>query len=309
MQALNTLFPVFFMLGLGFLTKVKGWLTNEQKAGANTLVFSILFPILVFSLLASAQLQLETIGIILYVTVAFALAIFLGQKLHMFTGKDKSHFSHFLLTSVEGGAVALPLYLSIVGKSSNTVIYDLAGAIIAFLVVPILVAKKTNNGQSKSQLVKDILGHPFVIAIILGLVVNLTGIYSWIMQSTFADLYQATLATVTGPILGIILFVLGFDFSINFKTLGSMMSLIVVRILFYLFVITGFFLLFPQLMAEKSYMIGVLIYFMSPTGFAMPLLIENLYKTDDDRHYAATYISLFMLVTLFVYTIVVIFIA
>lgn len=95
MQAINTLFPVFFMLGLGYISKIKGWLSTEQKAGANSLVFSILFPILVFSLLASAQIQLETVGVILYVTIAFALAIVIGRKLHNLIGNEKVTFHIF----------------------------------------------------------------------------------------------------------------------------------------------------------------------------------------------------------------------
>jgi len=34
--ALTTLFPVFFMLALGFTSRIKGWITQEQKVGANT---------------------------------------------------------------------------------------------------------------------------------------------------------------------------------------------------------------------------------------------------------------------------------
>ena len=42
---------------------------------------------------------------------------------------------------MEGGNVALPLYLSIVGTSSNTVIFDIAGTMICFIVLPVLIAK------------------------------------------------------------------------------------------------------------------------------------------------------------------------
>lgn len=50
MAALQTLVPVFFMLGLGYLSRVKKWISPEQKAGANTIVFTVLFPIMIFSL-------------------------------------------------------------------------------------------------------------------------------------------------------------------------------------------------------------------------------------------------------------------
>ena len=45
MAALTTLFPVFFMLALGFIARVKGWITLEQKNGANAIIFKILFSL------------------------------------------------------------------------------------------------------------------------------------------------------------------------------------------------------------------------------------------------------------------------
>lgn len=305
MAALNTLLPVFFMLGLGFLSRVRGWISPAQKEGANTIVFSILFPILIFSLLGSANLRLETAGIIAYVAGAFFLAMLLGKKMSFFIGKEQAHFSYFLLTTVEGGAVALPLYLSIVGSSSNTVIFDLAGSIIAFLVIPIMVAGGPGRKKANGQLAKEILSHPFVIAILLGLIFNLSGLYGWLVQSPFALLYSGIIEKATSPILGMILFVLGYDFSINLHTLKAMLRLMGLRVAYYCLVILGFFLLFPSFMAEKTFLIGVLLYFMCPTGFAMPLLIQGTFKEEKDRTYTATFISLYMLITILVYTLLV----
>ena len=178
MAALNTLVPVFFMLGLGFLSRVRGRISSEQKSGANTIVFSVLFPILIFNLLGSAQLRLETIEIIAYVTVAFFLAIIVARNLTFLAGKKQALFSPYLLTTVEGGAVALPLYLSIVGQSSNTVIFDLAGSIIAFLIIPIMVASSSGYEKTKFDLAKEVVSHPFVIAIALGLFFNFSGLHA-----------------------------------------------------------------------------------------------------------------------------------
>lgn len=305
MAALNTLVPVFFMLGLGFLSRVRGWISPEQKSGANTIVFSVLFPILIFNLLGSAQLRLETVGIIAYVTVAFFLAIIVARKLSFLTGKKQAHFSPYLLTTVEGGAVALPLYLSIVGQSSNTVIFDLAGSIIAFLVIPIMVASSSGHEKTKFDLAKEVVSHPFVIAIVLGLFFNFSGLHAWIIESPFSLLYSGIMEKATGPILGMILFVLGYDFTVDFHTLKSMISLMILRVFYYLLVIAGFFILFPNFMADKFFMIAVLLYFMCPTGFAMPLLIQDSFKDEKDQTYSATFISLYMLITIVVYTVLV----
>ncbi len=279
--------------------KERGFYGSTSDIG-NTIVFTVFFPIMIFSLLGSAQLRLETAGIIVYVTVAFFLAMILGKILGTFTGIKQAHFSPYLLTTVEGGAVALPLYLSIVGQSSNTVIFDLAGSIIAFLVIPIMIAKTSEGQKSRSQLAKEVFFHPFVIAILLGLFFNLTGLQSWILQSSFASLYTG------GPILGMILFVLGYDFHLDFHTLKSMLRLMMVRLVYYIFVIAGFFLLFPSFMADKFFLIAVLLYFMCPTGFAMPLLIQDSFKDEGDRTYVATFISLYMAITILVYTVLVV---
>ena len=70
MTVLTTLFPVFFMLLLGLVSHIKGWVTVNQKNGANSIIFKILFPVLVFNLMANANIELSHISIILYVSVA-----------------------------------------------------------------------------------------------------------------------------------------------------------------------------------------------------------------------------------------------
>ena len=49
--------------------------------------------------------------------------------------------------------------------------------------------------------------------------------------------------------------------------------------------------------------------YMSPTGFAMPMIVEKLNKTEEDADFQSTVLSLGMIITLIVYTGVVLFIA
>jgi len=61
-------------------------------------------------------------------------------------------------------------------------------------------------------------------------------------------------------------------------------------------------------MTEKTYVIAVIIYFMCPTGFALPMQISPLYKSEQDASYTSAFISLNMIITLIVYACVVLFI-
>ncbi|MFQ6792303.1 MAG: AEC family transporter [Thomasclavelia sp.] len=309
MTALTTLFPVFFMLALGFVSRIKGWVTVEQKEGANSIIFKILFPILVFSLMCSASIEMTHIQVISYVFIIYVLALIIGKLIAPLISKKYAHFSPYLLTVVEGGNVALPLYLSIVGTSSNTVIFDIAGTVICFIVTPILVAKEAATGSSAKEMVKDIFTNSFVIAVILGLGLNLTGVYGMLLESQFGAMITNTLSQATTPIVSMILFILGYDLNVDKKTIVPILKLMSVKIVYYALVIAGFFVLFPELMADKIFMMAPIIYFMSPTGFGLMPVIAPLYKDEDDASFTSAFVSMFMIVTLIVYTLVVVFIA
>lgn len=311
MSALTTLFPVFLMLILGLISRIKNWVTPVQKEGANTIVFQILFPVLIFNVLLTASIEPSMVYVVGYVFIAFMIALLIGRATGHLSSQKYAHFSHYLLTTVEGGNVALPLYTSIVGVAyaTNTVIFDLAGSLMAFVVIPIMVAKSGNQKTSHRELIKQICTHPFVIAVVLGLLGNITGFYNWLSQSAFIDLYTQTISMVTSPIMSMILFIIGYDLRVDMKNITSLLRLIGLRLFIYVGIILGFFILFPSLMADKTYMLAVLIYFMCPTGFAIPMMVSPLFKDNEDNSFASAYISLYMIITLIVYTTLVIWIA
>ena len=310
MTALSTLFPVFFMIGLGVLARIKGWITPQQKEGANHIVFNILFPIMIFNVLFTANISVSVIWIVLYVFIAFVLTMVLGKLLSQFTGAKMAHISPYLLTTTEGGNVALPLYTSIVGLSyaSNTVIFDIAGSLIAFVVMPIMVAKETSGKTSFKELLKTICTSSFLIAVALGLILNLIGGYTFLQTTPLIDIYTNTINQATGPIVGMILLIIGFNLKIQKETLPSLIKLLCVRFVLFAGIIAGFFILFPSMMADQIYMIAVLIYFMSPTGFAVPMIISPLNKTEEDEDFQSAFISLYMVITLIVYAMIVVLI-
>lgn len=306
MQAFNTLAPVFFMLVLGYMARQKEWIGTEAKNGTNTIIFTILFPILIFHLMMHAELKMSTIPIILYTLIAFILAMLTGKLLKGFIGHERSHFAKYLLPTVEGGSVALPLYLSIVGVSSNTVIFDIAGSVTAFLILPILVSKAAASQTNKRDLVISIIKHPFVLAIVFGLLANQLELPQFIAKSAFALAYDGIISRATAPIGGLIL---GYDLKIDLSTIKPLLKLLIVRVTFYILTILGFFLLFPQFMNNHDFKLAVLIYFMCPTGFAIPAIISPVFQSEEDEMFSATFISLSLIVTLIVYTNIVIFMA
>ncbi|MCD7893873.1 MAG: transporter [Erysipelotrichaceae bacterium] len=268
-----------------------------------------MFPILVLNLILSATIDMTQIKIIAYVFVAYMIALVYGKIVAPLASKKYVKFSPYLLTVVEGENVALPLYLSIVGTSSNTVIYDIAGTVTCFIIFPILIAKESSSATSTKELVKSIFSNSFVIAVIIGLALNLTGVYSYLLASPLGDTITATFSQVTTPIVSMILFCLGYDLNIDKNTLGPILKLIGMKLVAGVAIIVGFFILFPDLMADKTYMMAPILYFTAPTGFGLMPVIEPLYENEDDGAFTSAFVLLFIIVSLIVYTLVVLFIA
>ena len=306
MQAAETLLPVFLMMALGVTARLRRWITAEQKDGARKIVFGILFPVLIFNAIFTASLSPSTFQIVAYVTGGFILAYMIGKVLTKFTGEKYAKISPYLLTTCEGGNVALPLYTSIVGASYaiNTVTFDMAGTIVAFVLVPIMVSIQSASGVDLQGLLKKICTNSFVIAVTLGLVLNVTGVYNILQNSAFGNLYTNAVSMIVSPVTGIILFSLGYDLKVDAGTLKPILKLGLSRILTGALIIAGFFLFFPGLMQDRIYLIAVLLYFMCPTGFALPMQLTPLCSNESDEQFMSAFLSLFMIVTLVVYVLI-----
>ena len=218
MQAIAKLFPVFFVLLMGLYAKKRNWISHEQNDGIKSLALGILFPFLIYNIVASASLD-KQIGVeIVYLIGIWILVYFLGRIFCRIMPKELSELSPFLLLTCEGGAVALPLYISVVGSAYavNLIPFDLAGILVNFIFVPTVLQLKQSNKLQFLPLVKNVVSAPFVIAAVLGFITNLTGLQDILLKNEiFGPLYENTIATLTAPIAVLILFSLGY--SINLK--------------------------------------------------------------------------------------------
>ena len=292
MKAVEALFPVFFMLFLGLLARKRQWITFAQNEGAKKLVFTILFPLLVYKVLVTSELKSTFLIQIIYMDIIWMIVLFIGFKITPFTGKKFAHISPYLLVTCEGGNVALPLYISIVGAAHavNIVTFDVAGILINFGVLPILVTKKVVGQVEWKELLKKIFTSSFMVSVIGGVFMNLTGLHKMIMSMGLESTFNSTMKLVITPITGIILFTLGYELKFEKEMISSLVRLALVRLVL------------------CSIIIG-LFYFMCPTGFPVPLQVQPLVTGEDDESYMSAFISLFLVVALIAYTLITVFVA
>ena len=304
MQAISTIFPVFFILFLGIHARKKGWINHEQNNGLKTIALDILFPFLIYHIVATSVLDRNIVLEIVYLIAVWILVYFFGKMVCSMLPENIREISPFLLLTCEGGAVALPLYLSIVGSSYmlNLIPFDLAGILINFIFVPTVLQIRRKEELKLLPLVKKVISAPFVIAALLAVITNLTGLQRLLSQSsTFGSIYENTMNAIIAPVSGLILFSLGYSIRLKKGYLSSLFKLAVIRLIFCSGIIASFFLIFPEKMESPVFSLGVILYFYCPTGFPVPLQIREILDTDEKEEFVSAFISLFLLIALVVY--------
>ena len=304
MQAISTIFPVFFILFLGIHARKKGWINHEQNNGLKTIALDILFPFLIYHIVATSVLDRNIVLEIVYLIAVWILVYFFGKMVCRILPESIREISPFLLLTCEGGAVALPLYLSIVGSSYilNLIPFDLAGIMINFIFVPTVLQIRRKEELKLLPLVKKVISAPFVIAALLAVITNLTGLQRLLSQSsTFGSIYENTMNAIIAPVSGLILFSLGYSIRLKKGYLSSLFKLAVIRLIFCSGIIASFFLIFPEKMESPVFSLGVILYFYCPTGFPVPLQIREILDTDEKEEFVSAFISLFLLIALVVY--------
>ena len=304
MQAISTIFPVFFILFLGIHARKKGWINHEQNNGLKTIALDILFPFLIYHIVATSVLDRNIVMEIVYLIAVWILVYFFGKMVCRILPESIREISPFLLLTCEGGAVALPLYLSIVGSSYilNLIPFDLAGIMINFIFVPTVLQIRRKEELKLLPLVKKVISAPFVIAALLAVITNLTGLQRLLSQSSaFGPIYENTMNAIIAPVSGLILFSLGYSIRLKKGYLSSLFKLAVIRLIFCSGIIASFFLIFPEKMESPVFSLGVILYFYCPTGFPVPLQIREILDTDEKEEFVSAFISLFLLIALVVY--------
>lgn len=304
MQAISTIFPVFFILFLGIHARKKGWINHEQNNGLKTIALDILFPFLIYHIVATSVLDRNIVLEIVYLIAVWILVYFFGKMVCRILPESIREISPFLLLTCEGGAVALPLYLSIVGSSYilNLIPFDLAGILINFIFVPTVLQIRRKDELKLLPLVKKVISAPFVIAALLAVITNLTGLQRLLSQSsTFGSIYENTMNAIIAPVSGLILFSLGYSIRLKKGYLSSLFKLAVIRLIFCSGIIATFFLVFPEKMESPVFSLGVILYFYCPTGFPVPLQIREILDSDEKEEFVSAFISLFLLIALVVY--------
>jgi malate permease and related proteins len=195
----SSIFPVFALILLGyFLYKIK-FLSTEHQQGLNKLAYWVALPIFLFYKVANARLEATTAGnMFICVMVGTLTAMLIGYLMALFQKKSRASIGASIQASGRGNLafVALPVIfftLAEIAEDRTQVIIDsvilvLTPTIIIYnlICVTALIIHSTKESENlRKDILKGLLTNPLIIACVLGLLWNYSGVEMSATGATF----------------------------------------------------------------------------------------------------------------------------
>jgi predicted permease len=206
----SIIFPLVFIVLVGFISTKTKFLTQQHIAGISKFTFYMSIPAFLFLNMAQANLQK---GVSLNGFLTFYIPVvsifFVGVLVDRFLITKHNNYSRhsvFALGSSYSNTVlvGLPIIIAAMGRDVMGIIFMIITfhSMLLFSLTFLLSTKGTQAVFSWQQFLKNMLLNPVVLSISLGLLLNITGLLLPLDIVNALDLLSA-------PAIGCALFVLG----------------------------------------------------------------------------------------------------
>lgn len=281
LDILSTILPILIAIGIGIACRKLQVVSQKTIDELRGMISTFIIPIVIFKAFYLIQFDRPTMIIILAVLLILIGGLLLGYPLRRFFG-ESGDIVPFLCTSYEGGMLGYAMFAMVMG-AENTHYYacaDLGTTLFTFLPLLMLMLAY-NSGSASLKTCWDIARRsPAVWAVVIGLILGISGAGNWIAASQVGTLFDTTLNFLTQPVGMLVLIVIGYNFQLD-PTVNRM----ALRMLVCRYGIQGLLALiaFPVLYALdalNSFTTAALaLQFLLPPSFMISIYLDTKGKT------------------------------
>jgi len=183
MNIATTIIPIFAVITLGWVARLKGFIQPEFLGPANRLVYYIAIPAMIFHAISKASLKTQFDVAVLFITLFSVLAVFaVSWCVGVLWRIERRELGTFIQTSFHGnlGYIGLAVAFYSLGDDGFVRASIIAGFIMIlqnFLAVVALQLNSKNispTGNTKSVILR-IMGNPVILSALAGILFSLTG--------------------------------------------------------------------------------------------------------------------------------------
>ena len=277
---LEKLLPIFLFFTIGYILKIMNILKKEEASVLLKLVFYLLSPAVIILSVSGMKLERE---LLLYPISALCIhafmiptGLFLSKLIKLNDDERKVFRGATLIMNM---TFILPFFIVFFGEKNLYLLslFDAGNLVIVTTVVySIFVSSKEDTAMDK---IKKLLKSPLIIALIIGFVLNITGL----KLPRGIEITIQEIAEMTGTL---IMIALGAYFTPKFKKLKLSLIIVAIKVIGILIAtfIIGKFLPIDE-MGRKIMLLGA----FSPVGNN---ILTFVFVTDGDMELAINVVSL-----------------
>lgn len=274
------LLPIIIMIGIGIFARRIKLFDTVLIEGLKTIIVKIALPAVLFGAFATVHLEISYIWIFVLVFLLCCLLYGMGELLHKKTPSlFPERFTSGFFTGFEFGMIGVGLFSAIWGVEHLATIMLIGFGhelFIWFVYVPLLENKDRHTFQFKKTLVA-FLKTPTIIAIFLGIVFNLSGMYIPFGLTAFGAGVYATLAMITPLTSPLILIVIGYSMTFEKSGAAKVLAYVGGRALIVgiLGVSTMFLAIKMSGISDPMFALSFVAFLLLPPPYILPLYIRE----------------------------------
>ena len=267
---LQVITPIFFAVFLGIAARKRSQLAPEEIQGMQRFIVKFCCPCLIFRSCLTAEITGQALS-----SMVLLPPLLLISTLWAFHARKKQ-FPYFnlphLFSCKETGMMGIPLFVVLFGveQAYRVGVLDLAQALIGYPVLAILSADPGQETGPKA-VVKQMLTSPLIILSILGVFLNLTGIWSWVDGLGVGGIVIESISFLSQPVSAVMLFCVGYNFTLTRESRGTVFKITAIHVAVFTaiaLIIQGGLFLVPGVDALSRW--AALMYCILPASYLVP---------------------------------------
>ncbi|MCK9170284.1 MAG: hypothetical protein M0P01_07700 [Treponema sp.] len=302
MQILETIVPVFLLIGLGVILRKKNLLTASGVSSLKKLLINVLLPVTAFNVLINGTITRESFLLIAVMIVILFAAWGIGHVYRPFFDKKIRGYIPLIMTTFEGGMIGWSLVSIIVGTQNLFLVIpmDVINGVFGFTFFAANLKILAGSRMTRRETVKSVLGNPLIIAVVLGFAGSAFHLGTRINNSAFAGTYNRCILYLTGPLSPLMLICIGFGLTFNRETFFTGLKVTVLRyVTVGVLTAAALFFLYRIHTPSPVLLVALLTYFSVPTSFLL-----QMYTDDKDvTEFTSSVLSLEIIASLLIFSI------
>ncbi len=307
LQVLPQIIPVLLLIFLGHVIRTKNILSEKTIEEVKKLVVNITLPCLLFISFLSIEIKFSYTAIFVLMFFFCLFMIFYGRFL-----KERFHIEHeyfpFLVTGFEYGMLGVGLFGSAYGLENigYLAIMDLGHELFIWFIFVSLLLLKRNGTQDIKQLIRNFLKSPVIIAIFLGIFLNLTGLGKFLYDFTITEAVISTIKLLGQLTIPLILLVVGYGIHFQKSFLKDLPVLLIARLVVLIpMAFLGGIFMDKVLGLDEAFKAALFTLFILPPPFIIPIYIPQHCKKE--RLYVNNLLTSYTIISIIIFIIYFIF--